>query len=240
MVASQQRTRYLQLPFLFDIERLNSELALAQSFTWIDHFNTNCYEKRWTCLPLRSVDGCTDHILSLSNENFLDTDFLKQCPYFQEILNQFECEKTSVRLMSLEAGGIIKPHRDKGTSFEDGLARLHIPILTNAAVEFVIDGETIHFARGHTWYLNAACEHAVYNRSSLPRIHLMLDCIANDWLHEVFYKAGFVPNNPPKYNDPSINDNNVLEIIEQLRSLGNLESLKFADNLRSIYDKHHA
>lgn len=242
MVPVQQRTRYLKLPFHFDIDRLNLELDNVLSSEWINHFNTRDYENGWSCAPLRSVDGRLDHIMSISDENFLDTDILKRCPYFQDVLNQFHCEKTSVRLMSLEPGGVIKPHTDPGTSFEDGLARLHIPILTDPHVQFVIDGEAIHFSRGATWYLNASCTHAVTNHSTTPRIHLMLDCIPNPWLQQIFDDAGFVPKDKPKYRDVSINDDNVTEIIERLRAIGSATSTQMANELSAIHaeSKHTA
>ncbi|MES2207134.1 MAG: aspartyl/asparaginyl beta-hydroxylase domain-containing protein [Pseudomonadota bacterium] len=237
MIPVQQRTRYLKLSLNFDIDRLKLELDNVFSSEWINHFNTRDYENGWSCVPLRSVDGRLDHIMSVPDQNFLDTDILKRCAYFQEVLNTFECEKTSVRLMSLEPGGIIKPHTDLGTSFEDGLARLHIPIVTDPMIMFVIDGELIHFSRGATWYLNASCVHSVTNVSSFPRIHLMLDCIPNPWLQQLFDKADFIPNAKPKYHDASINDDNVVDVIKHLRAMGNPTSLHLADELSKIHSQ---
>ncbi|PSW05259.1 hypothetical protein C9I89_10810 [Photobacterium lipolyticum] len=37
-------------------------------------------------------------------------------------------------------------------------------------------------AEGELWYLNADQEHAVYHRGKTDRIHVVVDCIANDWL----------------------------------------------------------
>ena len=53
---------------------------------------------------------------------------------------------TIIRAMAarLEAGGIIKPHRDKHPSFHYG-HRIHIPISTNPRVRFMIDGRPYKF-----------------------------------------------------------------------------------------------
>ncbi len=230
-----QATRYLKLPFEFDVGRMQHELTQVATAEWVSHFNTEAYEKNWHCIPLRSVDGRLDHIMSIADANFQDTAILQRCPYFQEVINRFECEKTSIRLMSLEAGGVIKEHSDQGTSFQDGVTRLHIPVITSPLVTFRIDGEEVHFSAGHTWYLNANCLHGVQNNSALPRVHLMLDCISNPWLEQVFNDAGFIANAKPKYDDPAINDDNVLEIIERLTAIGNPAGMRIADQLRAIH-----
>jgi len=226
---------YLKLPFSFDIAKLQHDLTIATQSTWISHFNTRAYENDWSCIPLRSVDGSLDHIMPIESEDFQDTEILKQCHYFQEVIAQFACEKTSVRLMSLAAGGVIKEHRDAGTCLEDGITRLHIPIQTSAQVMFFIDHEPVHFTAGDTWYLNASCLHGVHNESQQARIHLMLDCISNDWLKDLFSRAGWFARPPALYGDPNIHDDNVMEVIARLRETGHSAGLSWADKLEVIY-----
>ncbi|MFZ6658744.1 aspartyl/asparaginyl beta-hydroxylase domain-containing protein [Undibacterium sp. TJN19] len=227
-------SRYLKLPFSFDLQRLRAELAQLEASEWISHFNTNAYENNWLCLPLRSVDGRIDHIIPVNEGQFQDTVLLQASPYLQEVITFFQCEKTSVRLMSLEAGGIIKEHRDEGTSLEDGITRLHIPITTTSDVLFRIDGEEVHFSAGDCWYLNASCLHGVRNPSAYARVHLMLDCVSNAWLEQVFNDAGWVARPKPKYHDPAINDDNVLDVIAQLRAGGQIAGNNIANQLDAI------
>lgn len=228
------KTRYLRLPFTFDVVRLNADLAQIRETEWIAHANTDAYDKEWRCAPLRSVDGRSDHILSLPDMRYEDTALLARCPYFRKVIDTFECEITSARLMAMGAGCHIKPHRDAGTSFGDGVARLHIPIATTPEVLFSIEGEEIHFSAGHAWYLNANCLHGVHNGSPLPRIHLMLDCIVNPWLEQVFMEAGFEPEDKPKYGDPAINDDNVGAIIAKLMAMDNGAGKLLADKLAAL------
>lgn len=229
------KTRYLQLPFSFDVERLQRDLVIASQSTWISHFNTSAYENDWSCIPLRSVGGSVSHIIPIDGHQFEDTPILQQCHYFQEVLAQFACEIASVRLMALAPGGEIKEHRDAGTSLEDGITRLHIPIQSDPQVLFRIDGEFVHFSVGHTWYLNASCLHGVRNSSTQNRIHLMLDCITNSWLEQLFLEAGWMQPVPSIYADPSITNDNVHQIIAALRSGGSETALQMADKLERSF-----
>lgn len=227
----QLESRYLKLPFSFDCTRLQAELQQIESSAWIAHFNTQAYENNWGCIPLRSVGGSLDQVMPIESNDYQDTDILKNSPYFQEVIAQFACEKTSIRLMSLASGGIIKLHRDNGTSIDDGITRLHIPIQTSPDVLFNIDGQDVHFSAGDTWYLNASFTHGVINASTQSRIHLMIDCITNPWLKELFLNAGWIARTPPKYGDSSINDDNVVAIIQQLRIQAQPYGLELADRL---------
>jgi len=229
-----QSSRYLKLPFSFDLSRLRAELQQLETSDWIRHFNTNAYVNDWSCLPLRAVDGRIDHIMPVNEGNFQDTALLQGCPYMLEVVDFFQCDKTSVRLMALQSGGIIKEHRDDGTSLEDGITRLHIPITTTPDVLFRIDGEEVHFSAGDTWYLNAACLHGVVNPSSQARVHLMLDCVSNAWLEQVFLDAGWVARPKPKYDDPAIHDGNVQEVIMMLRATGQSAGMQIANRLEAI------
>lgn len=228
--------RYLKLPFSFDVARLQQDLDALSAGRWIAHFNTRAYEKNWSSLPLRSIGGRVDSILPLEGGEFEDTELLARASYLREVIDSFACDKASVRLMALEPGASIKPHRDAGASLEDGLTRLHIPIATSPLVRFCIDGEYVHFSAGDTWYLNAGCEHAVENPSEVNRVHLMLDCVSNAWLEQVFTAAGWSAPPPPRYPDPSIDDGNVLAVIAALRGTGHASGATLAERLQAIHD----
>lgn len=229
-------TKWLKLPFSFDITRLQADLQVIKESEWIPHMNTAVYKKKWDCVPLKSVNGSLRNIVCEPDAKFKETEILKRCPYFQEVLKTFQCELTSVRLMSLEAGGVIGEHTDSGSSFDDGMVRIHIPIKTTPKALFSIDGNEVHFPAGQTWYFDANCKHGVTNKAATPRVHILLDMIPNDWLEDVFLKAGFQHNDKPKYGDPSINDENIDMIIAQFESLGTEHSKALAENLRRKKD----
>ena len=95
----------------------------------------------------------------------------------------------SVRLLNLAAGAIIQEHRDHGLAYEQGEARLHIPVHTNEHVSFYVNGELVPMAEGSCWYINANLPHRVANEGKADRIHLVVDCLVNDWLREQFEKG---------------------------------------------------
>jgi hypothetical protein len=80
------------------------------------------------------------------------------------------------------AGGHIREHRDAGLCLEQGLARLHVPIVTGDAVEFYLDRDLVTMAPGECWYLNFDLPHRVQNLGTTDRVHLVIDCSTNEWL----------------------------------------------------------
>jgi hypothetical protein len=53
-------------------------------------------------------------------------------------------------------------------------------------VSFFLAGERLLMNEGESWYLNFNLPHRVENRSCADRIHLVLDCVLNDWLRARF------------------------------------------------------
>ena len=50
--------------------------------------------------------------------------------------------------MRLAPGSVIKEHRDHDLCFEDGMVRIHIPVVTNAGVDFRPQRGPLHHAGG--------------------------------------------------------------------------------------------
>jgi aspartyl/asparaginyl beta-hydroxylase (cupin superfamily) len=92
----------------------------------------------------------------------------------------------SARFLRLGAGANIREHRDYQLGFEDGFARIHIPVQTNRQVEFYLDGQSIEMSEGEAWYLNFNLKHRVSNGGETDRVHLVVDCLLNDWLRSFF------------------------------------------------------
>jgi quercetin dioxygenase-like cupin family protein len=228
-------TRWLRLPPAFDLERLRADLDTAAAWHWRAHYNDRAHRGRWSSIALRSASGQAGDIQAWEGADFADTVVLERCAYFREVVDSFACEKKAVRLMALAPGAEIKPHRDRGGSIEDGLARLHIPIVTDPAVLFTLDGEAVHFGAGATWYMNANCLHAVRNGSAVERVHLVLDCVPNGWLLALFERSGWTPAPSPKYGDPNITDANVGAVIAALRASGLPAAAALAKSLKAEY-----
>ncbi|WP_071322728.1 aspartyl/asparaginyl beta-hydroxylase domain-containing protein [Janthinobacterium sp. 1_2014MBL_MicDiv] len=225
---------WLRLPLSFDVARLQGDSDQFAAAEWISHFNTDAYDKGWSCVPLHSAGGEAHHIMPIDGVAYAATPQLARCPYLQDVLGSFACDISAARLMALAPGAAIHAHRDTKTALQDGLTRIHIPIHTSPQVLFSIDGESVHFTAGHAWYMDASCLHAVHNGSATPRIHLVIDCITNAWLTALFAEAGFVPKAAAKYGDPNINDGNVRDVIARLREAATPVTLALAGELAAL------
>ena len=183
-------TSTLKLPFAFDVEPLKLELGNFSDSDWTPHFNTQYYSGDWSGIALRAAENA--HVALYpdpSVDKFVDTDEIMRCGSVKEILKTFECETETVRFLRLGIGASIREHRDHKLSIEDGLARVHIPVKTSPDVEFYLGGNRVEMNEGEAWYLNFNLPHSVENKSSHERIHLVIDCIANDWLRSFFVSA---------------------------------------------------
>ncbi len=234
----KESTPWLRLPLSFDTPALMADLELSRASRWRGHYNDQAHAGNWQCVALRSASGRADDIDAREHDDFHDTPLLEHCAFLRQVTDSFLCEKKAVRLMALEAGARILPHRDRGGSIEDGLARIHVPIQTDPAVVFTIDGEDVHFEAGGAWYMNANCLHAVRNDGQRERVHLVLDCVPNPWLAGLFAASGWSPRPAPKYGDPSITDDNVREVIAVLRGAGHATAIAMAARLQSIASEH--
>ncbi len=83
-----------------------------------------------------------------------------------------------VLLAKLLAGGKIAQHRDGGYSLLN-CHRVHIPIVTNEAVQFAVGGEIKSMRPGEFWEINNGNDHAVQNAGTEDRIHLIVDWMPN-------------------------------------------------------------
>src|SRR5215212_8709162 len=129
--------QYARLHVPVDIDAIKQEVS-ALTKTWVPHFNTRHYEGNWSVLSLRSTTGDPGQIIPdlHQQQRFSDTALLSECGAIKTLLGFFQCKLMAVRLMNLQAGSVIKAHKDPDLCFEKGEVRLHIPVFTNEAVSF--------------------------------------------------------------------------------------------------------
>lgn len=176
----------VRLSLRFDAAALVEDVHALRAADWVPHFNTSYYVGDWSGASLRSVGGRADRIYPdpAAEEPFADTEVLDRCPAIRELLEQLHCELTAVRLLRLGPGASVREHRDFRLGYEDGEVRLHVPVITGPDAEFVLAGEPVAMAAGECWYVNVNKPHRVANDGDTQRVHLVADCIVNDWLTE--------------------------------------------------------
>lgn len=79
-----------------------------------------------------------------------------------------------VMLARMAPGGVIKPHRDANPAAK-WPHKIHVPLLTNDAVTFFVDGIGYHFNEGEAVEVGNMAVHAVENAGASDRIHLIFE-----------------------------------------------------------------
>jgi hypothetical protein len=175
----------------YDVERLRQDLEAAEHEGRRYLHHGRYHDGGWSAIPLVSIDGGTGPEALLARTGggtFQKTPILSRCPYFEEILDSFECPKQRIRLMRLEPGTNIHKHSDgPAWSWAFGkVARLHLPIVTHDDVHFLIEGRRIIMRPGELWYCDVSRAHRVANRGAIARIHLVMDLTITPWLRAFF------------------------------------------------------
>jgi len=221
----------------FDPAPLAGEVALITDVEWRPHFNSQTYSGEWRVAALRSKGGVLERVEAnpSSSDEFADTPILARSPELRRVVRGFRCPTTAVRLLSLSPGAVVREHRDHGLRLEDGEARLHIPVLSNRDVEFVLDGEPLPMAPGECWYINADLPHSVVNGGTTARVHLVIDCQVNDWLLDLFPDGAPDRSNPEQ--DGGVTAENWRLVVETLRLQGTDNAALLADQIESRW-KH--
>lgn len=170
----------IKLPFKFDASKLLAEYQQIPKDAY--HVVTNQYVTYDRLL--------STHLIEIKPEEtrehyFTPTPELLKLPYLLEVYETFKCDKETFRVHKLLSNAEIKKHRDVGLNYENGSLRIHIPIITNPEIEMLVEGENIKMLPGEVWYLDFDLPHQVSNPSAEDRVHLINDCLSNEWWDDI-------------------------------------------------------
>lgn len=84
-----------------------------------------------------------------------------------------------VMLARMAPGGEIEPHRDSNPAAQ-WPHKIHVPLVTNPDVTFFVDDVPYHFVEGEAVEVNNMAYHAVTNRGTSDRIHLIFEYFDED------------------------------------------------------------
>jgi len=230
-----QVIKYLKLPFCLDVELLQKDTQVITSAYWQPHYQVNHYDGQWSAIPLRSVNGKIDNIMISPHEEdqYCDTIFLNKSQYFKTVLELFQCELKSVRLLKLDSGSSIKEHKDFDLNYEKGEIRIHIPVVTHSDVEFILDKERLILQEGECWYMNFNLLHSIVNKSKIDRIHLVIDAVVNDWVKEIFNSDLIVTKKIIKDESKMLSESSKNQMIQLLREMNTDVSNRMANELEA-------
>jgi Aspartyl/Asparaginyl beta-hydroxylase len=176
----------VRLPRNYDVELLQRDLRTLQEVKRAPQ--PGPYHKgEWTGIALYSMGGRQSTFPSAAGtDHYQETEELQRAPYFKQVLDDLKCPKEVVRILFLPPEGHIKDHFDFHTSFQFGLLRLHIPIVTHPDVVFFIDGQRMTWKPGELWYGDFSKVHSIKNNSSVVRVHMVIDVQINDFVLSLF------------------------------------------------------
>ena len=122
----------------------------------------------------------------------IGTAALAAMPAFQGVLAALPAERNRVRLMRLNPGGHILPHSDPLHTIDARLVRLHVPVVTNPDVHFVVHHERVPMQPGETWHVDVRFRHSVENRGPTARVHLVADLVRNEELDRLLAQGASI------------------------------------------------
>ncbi len=222
----------LRLPLEIIKEKLDADLKICLAENWKGHFNERDYSGEWSVIALRSQTGNAQDIYAHdADAPYKDTALMEKCNYFREIINAFQFEKESIRLLRLKPGSVIHEHRDIGLAYRFDCFRLHIPVLTDAAVAFMVGGKDIPMQKGECWYADFDLPHSVKNDSEQERIHLVIDGKRNAWTDDLFRSAGYDFEIEKEKLRPDHDEATLNGMIEGLEKIGTETSRKMVEEL---------
>jgi len=184
--GSLQDSVAVRLPRTYDVELMQRDLQALQEVRRAAQ--PGPYHKgEWTGIALYSMGGKQSVFPSAAGtDHYQETEELQRAPYLRQILSELKCPKEVVRILFLPPEGHIKDHFDFHTSFQFGLLRLHIPIVTHPDVVFTIDGQRMNWNAGELWYGDFSKIHSVKNNSQIVRVHMVIDVQINDFVLSLF------------------------------------------------------
>ncbi|WP_313025722.1 aspartyl/asparaginyl beta-hydroxylase domain-containing protein [Pseudomonas lopnurensis] len=175
---------YARLPPRFPVSDLQAAVRALPDPAWTPHFNSGYHNGGWSGIALLGPESPHDPLLPAHGGISPAVRASQWCsPFWQALLERIPMRISSARLLRLEEGGCIREHCDPDLGDPQGDVRLHIPIHSHPAVEFMLEGLVVPMAEGECWLLDLARPHRVENHGDRPRIHLVIDARRNDWLY---------------------------------------------------------
>lgn len=183
----------IKLPYQFDVAKMTAEMQAIRKkgFEYYDAIPLRA--------PAHEVDSSVpfpppaDDYADGSWTQWMDTSYLKECPYIANLIKYFAAHTTVnlVRLLRLAPGAVVSEHTDPtlGIHIERSMIRLTIPILVNDQVQFYLNNTLVPMRPGECWYLNLTDPHRVINGGIEERINLTIDVIPNEWIIEMIKDA---------------------------------------------------
>ncbi|MGZ7041409.1 MAG: sulfotransferase, partial [Thermoanaerobaculia bacterium] len=219
-------SEFIRLPLRFDVSRLTGEVNQFADSLWRPH--PQGYPGN-TALPLISAHG--DPANDQTKGPMRPTAYLEACPYVRQVLASFGSAIGRTRLMRIDGNGEAHAHVDTNYYWLQRV-RIHVPIITDPAVQFVCGSRSIHMPAGEAWVFDTWRTHNVINPNPTRRIHLVADSLGSAAFWDLVERTSeepklvpFEPGRAPDLHLETVNQPVVMSPYEQ----ESLLSLLFAE-----------
>ncbi|WP_397451909.1 aspartyl/asparaginyl beta-hydroxylase domain-containing protein [Pseudomonas sp. NA-150] len=102
-------------------------------------------------------------------------------PFVAGIYDFLGAEKNGICVFYyLSPGAVLHPHRDLTGASSNARLRFHVPVITNDNVFFNVSKQRVVMLPGELWALDTSFLHAVENKSSQTRVHIVIECDMNE------------------------------------------------------------
>ncbi len=172
---------------VYDTSALCEAIAAQGEDAWLDNtFRQQEYDvhQMTHSLVMIFTDGAGWPQIDVQRQAGWDLLAESAIPLMHQILaDHYPPGGTIIRAMAarLQAGGVIKTHRDNHPSFHYG-HRIHLPLVTNGRVRFIIDGRPYKMQVGKAYEINNQLPHSVMNKGADARINFIFDYVPPHYL----------------------------------------------------------
>jgi len=165
----------------FDVDALKQDLEL---FPLEDFHKMNGYGDLWGHVQVIRPDG--------KGGEFRDPR-LEKASALQKIMDRFPARTLDMSIAKLGPGAKLPNHRDISGGVPMGVARFHVPVITDPKVEFFVSDNSVRMAPGETWNLDTTYVHRVENNTEdVWRLHVIIDVELNDAVRKMLPKEDWV------------------------------------------------
>lgn len=168
----------------FDVKKIKQRIFCIDESVWDEfnerqnifdaHKNTKSIPILWSLQSLESLnvsDKTKYYDILLKEDELLS---------IKNNIKQYYGDGKILRILytRLKSKSKISPHVDSGRGLEIP-NRIHIPIITNENIIFIVNGEKKHMKEGEMWEINNQKLHSVLNNSDYDRVHLIIDYLVD-------------------------------------------------------------
>jgi hypothetical protein len=215
------------------LDRLRHE-ALTVPSEWIKEYGPYQSGGWWTLSLLNDSGVPTD--VTIKDCEPVETTLLQRMPVTRKFLSSLGFRYMWVRLARLGPNSFLWEHRDYNELSESERHRLHVPLTTNSSAALVTCGVKVHLRAGDLWRITPTHVHGACNLLGPDRIHLILDCYADEALAQV--RANEQLSETDVVQLPTATQNQLDEHLASARSLVSLGYVSSAEKhlLRQFYE----